>query len=146
MAVFFILQREKKSLLKLLSSNKKKSRPSPPSSPTLEVEQTAAGDALHGAMGHEAVSSGPGPGPGPAVSSEPDSAASSSSSSPCVVFDSSHRKNTALDIVCAPIAPPPRQACSSLSSQQQDARPIVCERYGHSDLLVVTTSKYFFCL
>ncbi|GLD74002.1 E3 ubiquitin-protein ligase SH3RF1 isoform X1 [Lates japonicus] len=38
------VKREKKSLLKLLSSNKKKSRPSPPSSPTLEAEQTAAGE------------------------------------------------------------------------------------------------------
>uniref|UniRef100_A0A671WH98 E3 ubiquitin-protein ligase SH3RF1 n=1 Tax=Sparus aurata TaxID=8175 RepID=A0A671WH98_SPAAU len=90
------VKREKKSLLKLLSSNKKKSRPSPPSSPTLEAEQAAAGELLHGAVG-------------------PDTSPPSGSSSP-------------LD-GCAPIAPPPRQPCSSLLSQQHDARPIICERY-----------------
>ncbi|XP_075994739.1 E3 ubiquitin-protein ligase SH3RF1, partial [Genypterus blacodes] len=108
------VKREKKSLLKLLSSNKKRSRPSPPSSPTLETEQAAAAvELLQGAVG---------PDSSPPSATEPSS--SSSSSGP----DSSHRKSAPLD-GCAPIAPPPRQACSSLLSQQHDARPIICERY-----------------
>ncbi|XP_029356713.1 E3 ubiquitin-protein ligase SH3RF1 [Echeneis naucrates] len=120
-------KREKKSLLKLLSSNKKKSRPSPPSSPTLEAEQTAAGEVLHGATGHD------NPSPSGSVSyleSEPPAAiaSASSSSSSSSVPEPSHRKSSPLD-GCAPIAPPPRQPCSSLLSQQHDARPIICERY-----------------
>ncbi|XP_013875994.1 E3 ubiquitin-protein ligase SH3RF1 isoform X2 [Austrofundulus limnaeus] len=116
-------KREKKSLLKLLSSNKKRSRPSPPSSPTPEAEQAAAGEVLHGAVGPD---TSPPPGPLSWLESEP-AAAASSSSSPSGP-ESSHRKNSPLD-GCAPIAPPPRQPCSSLSSQQHDARPIICERY-----------------
>uniref|UniRef100_A0A673H6J8 E3 ubiquitin-protein ligase SH3RF1 n=1 Tax=Sinocyclocheilus rhinocerous TaxID=307959 RepID=A0A673H6J8_9TELE len=81
-------KREKKGLLKLLS-NKKKLRPSPPSSPTLEGL----------------------------------SASSSSSNTDAASHRSSSQDNT------APIAPPPRQACSSLLSMQHDGRPIVCERY-----------------
>ncbi|KAM4548052.1 E3 ubiquitin-protein ligase SH3RF1 [Odontesthes bonariensis] len=115
-------KREKKSLLKLLSSNKKKSRPSPPSSPTLETEQAAAGEVLHGAVGPD---SSPPSGSVSCLEPEPAAASSSSSSS---VPESSHRKNSPLD-GCAPIAPPPRQPCSSLLSQQHDARPIICERY-----------------
>lgn len=115
-------KREKKSLLKLLSSNKKKSRPSPPSSPTLEAEQAAAGEVLHGAVGPDAS---------PPSGSEPEPAAAAavaSAFSPSSVPESSHRKSSPLD-GCAPIAPPPRQPCSSLLSQQHDARPIICERY-----------------
>lgn len=120
----FILQREKKSLLKLLSSNKKKSRPSPPSSPTLEAEQAAAaGELLHGAVGPD---TSPSSGPASCLDSEP-AAASASSSSSSSVPESSHRKSSPLD-GCVPIAPPPRQPCSSLLSQQHDARPIICER------------------
>lgn len=120
----FILQREKKSLLKLLSSNKKKSRPSPPSSPTLEAEQAAAaGELLHGAVG---LDTSPPSGPASCLDSEP-AAASASSSSSSSVPESSHRKSSPLD-GCVPIAPPPRQPCSSLLSQQHDARPIICER------------------
>lgn len=118
------LQREKKSLLKLLSSNKKKARPSPPSSPTLETEQAAAaGEVLQGAVGQDTS-----PPSGTASRLESETAASSSSSSSSVP-ESSHRKSTPVD-GCAPIAPPPRQACSSLLSQQHDARPIICERYS----------------
>ncbi|XP_034564473.1 E3 ubiquitin-protein ligase SH3RF1 isoform X2 [Notolabrus celidotus] len=113
-------KREKKSLLKLLS-NKKKSRPSPPSSPTLEAEQAAAGEVLHGAVGPE-TSPPSEPEPAAAVAS---ASSSSSSSAP---EPTSHRKSSPLD-GCAPIAPPPRQPCSSLLSQQHDARPIICERY-----------------
>lgn len=121
-----MLQREKKSLLKLLSSNKKKSRPSPPSSPTLEAEQAAAaGEVLHGAMGHDTSP------PSCSVScleSESAAASASSPSSSSSVPESSHWKSSPLD-GCAPIAPPPRQPCSSLVSQHHDARPIICERY-----------------
>lgn len=119
------IKREKKSLLKLLSSNKKKSRPSPPSSPTLEAEQAAAaGELLHGAVGPD---TSPPSGPASCLDSEP-AAASASSSSSSSVPESSHRKSSPLD-GCVPIAPPPRQPCSSLLSQQHDARPIICERY-----------------
>ncbi|XP_029939298.1 E3 ubiquitin-protein ligase SH3RF1 [Salarias fasciatus] len=121
-------KREKKSLLKLLSSNKKKSRPSPPSSPTLETEQSAAGEVLHGAVGPDTSAPSNSANclePEPAAAAV---AASSSSSSSSSVPDSSHRRSSPLD-GCAPIAPPPRQPCSSLVSQQHDARPIICERY-----------------
>ncbi|XP_077391377.1 E3 ubiquitin-protein ligase SH3RF1 [Festucalex cinctus] len=114
------IKREKKSLLKLLS-NKKKSRQSPPSSPTLEAEQAAAGESAQGASGPEAsLPSCPDPDAAVAASPSPSSASSSDSSS--------HRRNGILD-GGAPIAPPPRQPCSSLSSLQHDARPIICERY-----------------
>ncbi|KAM9762399.1 LOW QUALITY PROTEIN: E3 ubiquitin-protein ligase SH3RF1 [Menidia menidia] len=118
-------KREKKSLLKLLSSNKKRSRPSPPPSPTLESEQSAAtAEVLHGAVGPDSS-----PPSGSASCLEPEhAAAASSSSSSSSVPEPSHRKNSPLD-GCAPIAPPPRQPCSSLVSQQHDARPIICERY-----------------
>ncbi|XP_061593929.1 E3 ubiquitin-protein ligase SH3RF1 [Cololabis saira] len=118
------VKREKKSLLKLLSSNKKKSRPSPPSSPTLEAEQPAAGEVLHGAVGPD---TSPPSGPVSCFELETAAAAASSSSSSSAP-ESSLRKSSPLD-GCAPIAPPPRQPCSSLVSQQQDARPILCERY-----------------
>lgn len=121
-------QKEKKSLLKLLSSNKKKSRPSPPSSPTLEAEHAAAGEVLHGAVGPDASP------PTGCLEPEPASAAvvasaSSSSGSSSSAPEFSHRKGSPLD-GCVPIAPPPRQPCSSLQSQQHDARPIICERYA----------------
>ncbi|XP_012716635.1 E3 ubiquitin-protein ligase SH3RF1 [Fundulus heteroclitus] len=121
------VKREKKSLLKLLSSNKKKSRPSPPSSPTLEAEQAAAGEVLHGAVGPD---TSPPSSSGSCLEPEPAGvvASASSSSSSSSVPESSHRRSGPLD-GCAPIAPPPRQPCSSLSSQQHDARPIICERY-----------------
>ncbi|XP_071395128.1 E3 ubiquitin-protein ligase SH3RF1 [Centroberyx affinis] len=120
------VKREKKGLLKLLSSNKKKARPSPPSSPTLEAEQAAAGEMLQGAMGPDTT---PPSGNGGRVEPDPAAVASaSSSSSSSSAPETSHRKSSPLD-GCAPIAPPPRQACSSLLSQQHDARPIICERY-----------------
>ncbi|XP_056132279.1 E3 ubiquitin-protein ligase SH3RF1 [Lampris incognitus] len=118
-------KREKKGLLKLLSSNKKKARPSPPSSPTLEAEQAAANEMLQGAMGPDTTP----PLSGTASRAEPETAAAASAaSSSSSASESSHRKSSPLD-GGAPIAPPPRQACSSLLSQQHDARPIICERY-----------------
>uniref|UniRef100_A0A8C7CML9 E3 ubiquitin-protein ligase SH3RF1 n=1 Tax=Oncorhynchus kisutch TaxID=8019 RepID=A0A8C7CML9_ONCKI len=130
-------KREKKGILKLLSSNKKKSRPSPPSSPTLEAEQAATGDVFQGAMGPDITPSPPSAGVvvgnhGRAVPCpvEPESTAASSSSCSSAA-ELTHRKSSPLD-GCTPIAPPPRQACSSLTSQQHDARPILCERYSIS--------------
>ncbi|KAG9331661.1 hypothetical protein JZ751_018460, partial [Albula glossodonta] len=120
-------KKEKKGLLKLLSgtSAKKKSRPSPPPSPTLESEQVE-GEGLQGAMGPEL----PGPAQVTVTTGNQDSSPSPSSSAPPCA-ESSLRKSSSLDPSppTAPIAPPPRQPCSSLHSQQQDARPIVCERY-----------------
>ncbi|XP_075901559.1 E3 ubiquitin-protein ligase SH3RF1 isoform X2 [Nelusetta ayraudi] len=123
------VKKEKKSLLKLLSSNKKKSRPSPPSSPTHESEAAAAGEVLHGAAGPDTCppSSSLEPEPAAAAAAAVASASSSSSSSSSAP-EFSHRKVGPLD-GCVPIAPPPRQPCSSLQSQQHDARPIICERY-----------------
>lgn len=125
--LLLLLQKEKKSLLKLLSSNKKKSRPSPPSSPTLEAEQAAAGEVLHGAVGPD---TSPPSGSVSCLEPEPAAVVASASSSSCSSSapESSHRKSSPLD-GCAPIAPPPRQPCSSLLSQQHDVRPIICERY-----------------
>ncbi|XP_051955215.1 E3 ubiquitin-protein ligase SH3RF1-like [Xyrauchen texanus] len=120
-------KREKKGLLKLLS-NKKKLRPSPPSSPTLEVEQTVAIDMPQGAFGTEMAL------PNSAVivvgnnghagACPMDYELSSTSSN---TEAASHRSNSQDNT--APIAPPPRQPCSSLLSMQHDGRPIVCERY-----------------
>ncbi|XP_036377408.1 E3 ubiquitin-protein ligase SH3RF1 isoform X2 [Megalops cyprinoides] len=133
-------KKEKKGILKLLSgaSNKKKLRPSPPSSPTPESEQTSAGEGLQGAVGPEvstpvAAGNHGRAGPCPAEADPASSSPSLSSSSPSLSSssssaESSHRKSSSVD-TAAPIAPPPRQACSSLLSLQQDARPIVCERY-----------------
>ncbi|TNM87552.1 hypothetical protein fugu_005773 [Takifugu bimaculatus] len=128
-------KKEKKSLLKLLS-NKKKSRSSPPSSPTLDAEQAAAaaaaaaggvGEALQGAAAPDAS---PPSGSVSCLEPEPAAVAPSASSSQCSssALESAHRRSNPLD-GCAPIAPPPRQPCSSLLSQHQDARPIICERY-----------------
>ncbi|XP_066533304.1 E3 ubiquitin-protein ligase SH3RF1 isoform X2 [Hoplias malabaricus] len=123
-------KREKKGLLKLLS-NKKKLRPSPPSSPTLETEQAAAADMTQGAMGPEMPTTAAVAGVNqiragscPVESETAVSCSSSSSLNP----DAAHRRNGSQDNP-APIAPPPRQPCSSLLSMQHDGRPIVCERY-----------------
>uniref|UniRef100_A0A8C9W0X3 E3 ubiquitin-protein ligase SH3RF1 n=1 Tax=Scleropages formosus TaxID=113540 RepID=A0A8C9W0X3_SCLFO len=110
-------KKEKKGLLKLLSgsSAKKKLRSSPPSSPTLECEQ-AAGDLAQGAVGIEQD---------PGTFSCPSPPSSSCSMAPP---EPSQRMSAALE-AAAPIAPPPRQPCSSLAFLHQDARPILCERY-----------------
>nr|XP_005309787.1 E3 ubiquitin-protein ligase SH3RF1 isoform X2 [Chrysemys picta bellii] len=115
--------KEKKGLLKLLSgaSTKRKPRVSPPSSPTLEVEQAAVEMALQGAVGPEvpsAVSHGRA-GSCP-VNNEISAAA--------LAQETLHRKTSSLDS-SIPIAPPPRQPCSSLGSVQNESRPVVCERY-----------------
>lgn len=132
-----LFQREKKGLLKLLS-NKKKLRPSPPSSPTLEAEQAVAADMPQGAMAPELPVSNPaatpagnhcrtGPTPAEAETPAPSASSSSSSSNTDAARRSGCQENS------APIAPPPRQPCSSLLSMQHDGRPIVCERYSNMD-------------
>ncbi|KAL1254691.1 hypothetical protein QQF64_016920, partial [Cirrhinus molitorella] len=122
-------KREKKGLLKLLS-NKKKLRPSPPSSPTLEAEQSIAIEMAQGAVGPEmappssiAAAIGHNGRAGVCPMDSELSASSSSSNTDAASHRSSSQDNT------APIAPPPRQPCSSLLSMQHDSRPIVCERY-----------------
>lgn len=134
----FLLQKEKKSLLKLLS-NKKKSRSSPPSSPTLDAEKAAAGELLQGAVAPDTF---PPSGSGSCLEPEPAVAVASASSSSCSSSapESSHRRSSPLD-GCAPIAPPPRQPCSSLLSQHQDARPIICERYFGNTLLMMGSCR-----
>uniref|UniRef100_A0A8C8S6K4 E3 ubiquitin-protein ligase SH3RF1 n=1 Tax=Pelusios castaneus TaxID=367368 RepID=A0A8C8S6K4_9SAUR len=116
-------KKEKKGLLKLLSgaSTKRKPRASPPSSPTLEVEQAAADMALQGAVGPEipsAVSHGR------AGSCPMDSEVSGAA----LAQETLHQKTSSLDS-SVPIAPPPRQPCSSLGLVQNESRPVVCERY-----------------
>lgn len=125
-------------------TNKKKLRPSPPSSPTLEAEQAVAMDgavAMQGAMAPEisvpnsiVVTSGNHSRNGLCPVDAETPAPSSSSSSSLSNTDAARR------IGCqensAPIAPPPRQACSSLLSMQHDSRPIVCERYGNVNMVL----------
>lgn len=116
----FGLQKEKKGLLKLLSgaSTKRKPRASPPASPTLEAEQAAAELALQGAVGPEIPSANTHSKAGPCpADGEPSGLAQ----------EAPHRKAAPLDS-SVPIAPPPRQPCSSLGPVLNDCRPLVCER------------------
>lgn len=118
-------KKEKKGLLKLLSgaSTKRKPRTSPPASPTLEVELGGSELPLQGAVGpelplggaHGRVGSCPTDGDGPAAAVVQDALAL-------------HRKTSSLDSAI-PIAPPPRQPCSSLGPVMNESRPVVCERH-----------------
>ncbi|XP_061440099.1 E3 ubiquitin-protein ligase SH3RF1 isoform X3 [Rhineura floridana] len=114
-------KKEKKGLLKLLAgaSTKRKPRASPPSSPTLEVEQAAVELALQGAVGPEVPSTSS---HGRAESCPVDNETSAS------VQENTHRKASSVDS-SIPIAPPPRQPCSSLAPILNECRPVVCERY-----------------
>ncbi|XP_053559792.1 E3 ubiquitin-protein ligase SH3RF1 isoform X2 [Bombina bombina] len=111
-------KKEKKGLLKLLSgaSTKRKPRASPPQSPTLELEQGASEAALEGAVGPDILS-----------------AANSSRTADCDSASSTAmaQENRKIHLVDpnVPIAPPPRQPCSSLGPVLNDTRPVVCERY-----------------
>ncbi|KAM6429515.1 E3 ubiquitin-protein ligase SH3RF1 [Rhynochetos jubatus] len=113
-------KKEKKGLLKLLSgaSTKRKPRLSPPASPTLEAEQAALELALQGAVGPELLSVG---GHSKAGSCPTDSEVSG------LAPEALHQKTSSLDAM--PIAPPPRQPCSSLGPVLNESRPLVCERY-----------------
>uniref|UniRef100_A0A803VMM1 E3 ubiquitin-protein ligase SH3RF1 n=1 Tax=Ficedula albicollis TaxID=59894 RepID=A0A803VMM1_FICAL len=114
-------KKEKKGLLKLLSgaSTKRKPRLSPPASPTLEAEQAAAELALQGAVGPELPSAG--------AHSKPGSCPADSEA-PGLAQEALHRKAASLD-PSIPVAPPPRQPCSSLGPVLNESRPLVCERY-----------------
>ncbi|XP_078533173.1 E3 ubiquitin-protein ligase SH3RF1 isoform X2 [Lissotriton helveticus] len=113
-------KKEKKGLLKLLSgaSTKRKPRGSPPQSPTQEVEQGTVELALQGAVGPEVTA---GVSHGRAGSCPVDSDTSAAAQ------ETLHRKTSSLD-TSVPIAPPPRQPCSSLVPGLNDPRPVVCER------------------
>ncbi|XP_063776690.1 E3 ubiquitin-protein ligase SH3RF1 isoform X2 [Pseudophryne corroboree] len=113
-------KKEKKGLLKLLSgaSTKRKPRASPPHSPTLELEQAATESALEGAVGPDIVSNC-----GRAAACTVDCEAVSGSA-----LAQENRKTSLVDLN-VPIAPPPRQPCSSLGPVLNDSRPVVCERY-----------------
>ncbi|XP_022450565.1 E3 ubiquitin-protein ligase SH3RF1 isoform X3 [Delphinapterus leucas] len=104
-------QKERKGLLKLLSgaSTKRKPRGSPPASPTLDVEPGA--ELLPGAPGAPCACPGPCDADTPAPAPAP----------------GPQRRTCSLD--SAPVAPPPRQPCSSLGPAAGDARPAVCERH-----------------
>uniref|UniRef100_A0A8C0D5A2 E3 ubiquitin-protein ligase SH3RF1 n=1 Tax=Balaenoptera musculus TaxID=9771 RepID=A0A8C0D5A2_BALMU len=101
-------KKERKGLLKLLSgaSTKRKPRGSPPASPTLDVEPGA--ELLPGAPSAPCACPGPCDADAPAPAPGP------------------QRRTCSLD--SAPVAPPPRQPCSSLGPAAGDARPAVCER------------------
>ncbi|KFV91492.1 E3 ubiquitin-protein ligase SH3RF1, partial [Eurypyga helias] len=112
-------KKEKKGLLKLLSgaSTKRKPRLSPPASPTLEAEQAAVEFALQGAVGPELLPAG---GHSKAGSCPTDGEV------PGLAPEALHQKPSSLDAM--PIAPPPRQPCSSLAPVLNESRPLVCER------------------
>ncbi|NP_001125455.1 E3 ubiquitin-protein ligase SH3RF1 [Pongo abelii] len=122
-------KKEKKGLLKLLSgaSTKRKPRVSPPASPTLEVELGSAELPLHGAVGPELP---PGGGHGRAGSCpvDGDGPVTTAVAGAALAQDAFHRKASSLDSA-VPIAPPPRQACSSLGPVLNESRPVVCERH-----------------
>uniref|UniRef100_I0FKF7 E3 ubiquitin-protein ligase SH3RF1 n=1 Tax=Macaca mulatta TaxID=9544 RepID=I0FKF7_MACMU len=122
-------KKEKKGLLKLLSgaSTKRKPRMSPPASPTLEVELGSAELPLQGAVGPELP---PGGGHGRAGSCpvDGDGPVTTAVAGAALAQDAFHRKASSLDSA-VPIAPPPRQACSSLGPVLNESRPVVCERH-----------------
>ncbi|XP_058525993.1 E3 ubiquitin-protein ligase SH3RF1 [Ochotona princeps] len=123
-------KKEKKGLLKLLSgaSTKRKPRISPPASPTMEVELGGVELPLQGAVGPELPLGG---GHGRAGSCALDGdgpVAGSSAVGAALAQEAFHRKTSSLDSA-VPIAPPPRQACSSLGPVMNESRPIVCERH-----------------
>ncbi|KAM3939159.1 E3 ubiquitin-protein ligase SH3RF1 isoform 2-T2 [Leptodactylus fuscus] len=110
-------KKEKKGLLKLLSgaSTKRKPRASPPHSPTQELEQTISEAALEGAVGPEVISTS--------------GRASCNVDSETVSASTQENRKTSMVDPNIPIAPPPRQPCSSLGPVLNDSRPVVCERY-----------------
>lgn len=119
-----VSKKERKGLLKLLSgaSTKRKPRASPPASPTLEVEQGPGELGLQGAVGPELPVGGS---HGRAGSCPVDG---DSPASVVLAQEALHRKTGSLD-AGVPIAPPPRQPCSSLNSILNELRPVVCERH-----------------
>uniref|UniRef100_A0A8C9UNS7 E3 ubiquitin-protein ligase SH3RF1 n=1 Tax=Spermophilus dauricus TaxID=99837 RepID=A0A8C9UNS7_SPEDA len=123
------LQKEKKGLLKLLSgaSTKRKPRVSPPASPTLEMELSGGELPLQGAVGPE-LPLGGGHGRAGSCPVDGDGPVTAAPAGAALAQDAFHRKTSSLDSA-VPIAPPPRQACSSLGPVANDSRPVVCERH-----------------
>ncbi|XP_017193617.3 E3 ubiquitin-protein ligase SH3RF1 isoform X3 [Oryctolagus cuniculus] len=123
------IQKEKKGLLKLLSgaSTKRKPRVSPPASPTLEVELGGSELPLQGAVGPE-LPLGGGHGRAGSCTLDGDGPVAASAVGAALAQDAFHRKTSSLDSA-VPIAPPPRQACSSLGPVMNESRPVVCERH-----------------
>ncbi|CAI9558469.1 unnamed protein product [Staurois parvus] len=111
-------KKEKKGLLKLLSgaSTKRKPRASPPHSPTLELEQTTPEATLEGAVGPDILTS---------------TVRAASGTVDCEAVNALAQENRKTNLVDpnVPIAPPPRQPCSSLGPVLNDSRPVICERY-----------------
>lgn len=111
-------KKEKKGLLKLLSgaSTKRKPRASPPHSPTLELEQTTPEPTLEGAVGPDVLTN---------------AIRAASGTVDCEAANALAQENRKTNLVDpnVPIAPPPRQPCSSLGPVLNDSRPVVCERY-----------------
>ncbi|XP_053441831.1 E3 ubiquitin-protein ligase SH3RF1 isoform X2 [Nycticebus coucang] len=122
-------KKEKKGLLKLLSgaSTKRKLRVSPPASPTLEVELGGSELPLQGAVGPE-LSLGGGHGRAGSCPVDGEGPVAVMTSGVATTHDASHRKASSLDSA-VPVAPPPRQACSSLGPATCESRPVVCERH-----------------
>ncbi|XP_040274587.1 E3 ubiquitin-protein ligase SH3RF1 isoform X1 [Bufo bufo] len=113
-------RKEKKGLLKLLSgaSTKRKPRASPPHSPTQELEQAVPEATIEGAVGPDVTSAS-----GRAAACNVDGETVSAST-----MTQDNRKTNMVD-PGIPIAPPPRQPCSSLGPVLSDSRPVICERY-----------------
>ncbi|XP_066135490.1 E3 ubiquitin-protein ligase SH3RF1 [Saccopteryx bilineata] len=122
-------KKERKGLLKLLSgaSTKRKPRVSPPASPTLEVELGGSELPLQGAVGPE-LPLGGAHGRAGSCPADGDGPASAVAGGAALAQDGLHRKTSSLDST-VPIAPPPRQPCSSLGSVINESRPVVCERH-----------------
>uniref|UniRef100_A0A8C9AFN4 E3 ubiquitin-protein ligase SH3RF1 n=1 Tax=Prolemur simus TaxID=1328070 RepID=A0A8C9AFN4_PROSS len=122
-------KKEKKGLLKLLSgaSTKRKPRVSPPASPTLEMELGGSELPLQGAVGPEPPLGG-GHGRASSCPTDGDGPVAAVAAGAALAQDAFHRKASSLDSA-VPIAPPPRQACSSLGPVVGEPRPVVCERH-----------------
>ncbi|XP_069872609.1 E3 ubiquitin-protein ligase SH3RF1 isoform X4 [Dipodomys merriami] len=121
-------KKEKKGLLKLLSgaSTKRKPRVSPPASPTLDMDLGGGELSLQGAVGPEPPLCGS-HGRTNSCSMDGEGTATGAPGA-ASVQDAFHRKTSSLDST-VPIAPPPRQACSSLGPVLNESRPVVCERH-----------------
>lgn len=89
------------------------------------MELGAADMPLQGAVGPELPLGG---GHGRAASCSTDGDGPVVSGTAALAQDAFHRKASSLDSA-VPIAPPPRQACSSLGPVMNEGRPVVCERH-----------------
>lgn len=109
------------------ASTKRKPRVSPPASPTLEVELGGGEVPLQGAVGPE-LPLGGAHGRAGSCPVDGDGPAAAVAAGPALAQEALHRKSGSLDSA-VPIAPPPRQPCSSLGSVLNESRPVVCERH-----------------